>query len=374
MNHNIRLIFTAVLLFVTMLSTTIQAQDNKMLNVMFPDRTILQQYTFDPVPVLIKVDRNVSDKNAFHIPIPSKEWQRIPEKELESGTKILAGFIHPKGPDQGMIQVMQYHPPYEMGPSDWLLFTLEKENMKVITSAGEGGEEPGPYFEALAVSSLPKGSSEEPVMMRAAVFRHGDTFVLVRCMASSKAYLEQAYYFGMAIHRFEFLNPQSPITLGKWKNQCIGNYCFTGPESEYAASDREAIWELSLPLTLEKSRTGVLYINVFSGPLAEKTSAKARVNRVINRMVDKGGMSFNEEMVALKGEHKNLGGTSYYARNKGVGSDKTAIEFFALSWEGEGSAVLIYMLTDAREKNPVAWMVNKRTFEIISQSISRKVD
>jgi hypothetical protein len=346
-----------------------------MVNVMFPSRATLQKHIFDPAPVLIKVDEGAAKKIAFNIPIPSKEWQRMPVEEFTSGAKTLAGFIHPNGPDQGMIQVMAYLPPYEMGPSDWLLYTLEQENMKVITSAGDGIDEPGPFFEVLAVSQLPEGSLLEPIMMRAAVFRYGETFLLVRCMASSKSYLELADYFGVTIHRFEFQNILLPVLIGQWERQCIDDYCFTGPESGFTpvSADRPAIVEHSLPLYLEGFRTGLLNIKVVRRPLAAETPAQTRINNMLYSMVEKSGMSFDKDLVALKGEHKNLGGTAYYARNQGLGADKTAIEFFALSWEGDGSAVLIYMLTDAREKNPVAWMVNKRTFEIISQSVSHKV-
>lgn len=372
--------FSAVILlsglFLTaMLSNNLHAQEDNMVNVMFPSRATLQKHIFDPAPVLIKVDEGAANKIAFNIPIPSKEWQRMPMEEFASGARTLAGFIHPEGPDQGMVQVMAYRPPYEMGPSDWLLYTLEQENMKVITTAGEGIEGPGPFFEALAVSELPEGSSQEPIMMRAAVFRYGDTFVLVRCMASPKSYLEMADYFGVTIHRFEFQNILLPVLIGQWERQCIDAYCFNGPESGFVpvASDRKAIVEQELPLYLEGIRTGLLNIKVVRRPLAAETPAQTRINNILYDMVEKSGMSFDKDLVALKGEHKNLGGTAYYARNQGLGADKAAIDFFALSWEGEGSAVLIFMLTEAREKNPVAWMVNKRTFEIISQSFSHKI-
>lgn len=197
---------------------------------------------------------------------------------------------------------------------------------------------------------------------------------MVRCMASSKAYLERAYYFGVTIHRFEFQHNRLPKLIGQWERQCIDGYCFNGPDSGFVAvpSAREAIAEQSLPLDLEGVRTGLLNIKIIRSPLAEKTLAQTRINNILYSMIEKSGMSFDKDLVALKGEHKNLGGTAYYARNQGLGADKTAIDFFALSWEGDGSAVLIYMLTDAREKNPVAWMVNKRTFEIISQSFYQK--
>jgi hypothetical protein len=374
------LIFSATALlsgiFLTaMSSNSLHAQEDNMVNVMFPSRFTLQKHIFDPAPVLIKVDDGAAKKIAFNIPIPSKEWQRMPVKEFSSGARTLAGFIHPNSPDQGMIQVMAYRPPYEMAPGDWLLYTLEQENMKVITSAGDGIDGPGPFFEVLAVSQLPEKSSQEPIMMRAAVFRYGETFVLVRCMASSKSYLELADCFGVTIHRFEFQNILLPVLIGQWEKHCIDTYCFTGPESGFApvASSREAVVEQSLPLYLEGIRTGLLNIKIVHSPLAEQTPAQTRINNILYSMVEKSGMSFDKDLVALKGEHKNLGGTAYYAHNLGLGADKTAIEFFALSWEGEGSAVLIYMLTDAREKNPIAWMVNKRTFEIISQSFSHKV-
>ncbi len=378
MNRIALLFSSAVLLSGIFIMATfpreLHAQDDKMVLAMFPSRTALQAYDFDPAPVLIKVGESIPESIAFNIPIPAKEWRRMPMEEFSSGARILAGFIHPKGPDQGMIQVVAYRPPYEMAPNDWLLYTLQQEEMKIITSAGEGPEGPGPFFEALAVSELPEGSSGDPLMMRAAVFRNGDTFVLVRCMASSPFYLETAYYFGLTIHRFEFQNPQLPVLIGEWENRCLNTYCFTGPATDFlpVASDRDEIAEQSLPLALKGVRTGLLNIKIIHSPLAEKTPAQMRINNLLYNMVEKSGMSFDKDLVALKGEHENLGGTAYYARNRGLDADKTAIEFFALSWEGDDSAVLIYMLTDARKKNPVAWMVNKRTFEIISQSFSYK--
>jgi hypothetical protein len=378
MNCKTRLFSAVILLsglFISaMLVEHLHAQETDMVTVMFPSRSVLQQHAFDPAPILIKVTEGPAKNLPFDIPIPSKDWQRMPAETFASGAKTLAGFIHPQGPDQGMIQVMAYRPPYEMGPNDWLLYTLEQENMKVITMAGEGASGPGPFLEALAVSEQPEKTSQEPVMMRAAVFRQGDTFVLVRCMASSKAYLEMAYYFGVTIHRFEFHNVLLPKLIGDWEKQCLNDYCFEGPKTGFTDldPDREAIAEKALPLSLEGARTGLLNIRVISSPLAEKTPAKTRINNILYSMVEKSGMSFDADLVAFKSEHQNLGGTAYYARDLGIGADKTAIEFFALSWEGDGAAVLIYMLTDVREKNPVAWMVNKRTFEIISQSLSKQ--
>jgi hypothetical protein len=376
MNRKTSLFSAALLLsgifFLTSLSCEIHAQEDKMVKAMFPGRAALQAHDFDPAPVLVKVEEGLSKNIPFRIPIPAKKWRRMPMEEFSSGARTLAGFIHPDGPDQGMIQVTAYRPPYEMGPGDWLLYTLEQEDMKLITSAGEGPEGPGPFFEALVVSELLEGSSVEPMMMRAAVFPNGDTFVLVRCMASSPSYLELAHYFGLTIHRFEFQDPQLPVLIGKWEKHCLNTYCFTGPATDFlpVASDREEIVEQSLPLELEGVRTGLLNIKVVRSPLAEKTPAQTRINNILYHMVEKSGMSFDKDLIAFKGEHQNLDGTAYYARNQGLGADKTAIEFFALSWEDDDSAVLIYMLTDARKKNPVAWMKNKRTFEIISQSFS----
>jgi hypothetical protein len=374
------LLFSAAVLLsgiflMTMTFSDVKAQEDKMVNVLFPNRSTLQGHTFDPAPVLIKVNEGELKNIPFNIPIPGKEWQRTPQEKFAGGTQILAGFIHPQGPDQGMIQVMAYRPPYELGPGDWLLYTLEQGGMKVITSSGEGIDGAGPFFEALAVSELPEGSPQMPMMMRAAVFRHGDTFVMVRCMASSESYLNLSYYFGVTVHRFEFQNVKLPVLIGQWEKHCIADYCFTAPRSGFSpiASNQKAVVEHSLPLDLEGVRTGLLNIKVVQSPLAEQTPAQTRINNILYNMVEKSGMSFDKDLVALKGEHENLGGAAYYARNRGIGADKTAIEFFALSWEGDGPAVLVYMLTDAREKNPVAWMANKRTFEIISQSLSRNI-
>jgi hypothetical protein len=356
------------------MSHPVHAQDPRMQNVMFPTPEVLRGHNFDPIPVKIKVNDSMVGKISFDIPIPGKDWQRIPAREFSSDSKVLAGFIHPEGPDHGMIQVMEYKPPYEMAPNDWLLFTLEQGFMKVITTAGEGLEGSGPYFEALAISALPDGSSDEPMMMRAAVFRNGNTFFFVRAMASTESFLRQAYYFGSAIHGFKIHDIKPVSLVGEWSKQCIASYCFTGPVPgpEAVESGREEIKIHYLPLSLEGGQTGRLNINVIQSPLAKDTSAEERINNLLLNMTERSGMSFQDEWATLRGEHQNLGGNTYYARNEGLGSDSSAISFFALSWEGEREAVLVYMLTDARQSNPVAWMKNKRTFEIITQSLTRK--
>lgn len=144
------------------------------------------------------------------------------------------------------------------------------------------------------------------------------------------------------------------------------------PGPEAVESGREEIKIHYLPLSLEGGQTGRLNINVIQSPLAKDTSAEERINNLLLNMTERSGMSFQDEWATLRGEHQNLGGNTYYARNEGLGSDSSAISFFALSWEGEREAVLVYMLTDARQSNPVAWMKNKRTFEIITQSLTRK--
>ncbi len=355
-------------------SSYVHAQDSRMTSVMFPSPEALRGHTFDPVPVKIKVNGGGTGNISFEIPIPGKNWQRMPVKEFSFDSKVLAGFIHPEGPDHGMIQVMEYKPPYEMAPNDWLLFILEQGFMKALATSGDGSEGTGPYFEALAISDMPKGSSEEPMMMRAAVFRNGESFLLVRAMASTESFLHQAYYFGLAIHGFNIHDVQTVSLIGDWSRQCIGSYCYTGPVPgpEAVESGRKEIQIRYLPLSLEGIQTGRLNINVVHSPLAEDTSAEERIANLLLSMTERSGMSFQEEWAALKGEHQNLGGDAYYARNEGHGPDNSAISFFALSWEGDGEAVLVYMLSDARQNNPIAWMVNKRTFEVITQSLSRK--
>ena len=360
--------------FATLKCNALHAQDTKMAVALFPTRAVLLQHTFDPVPFLIKFDGNASTSVSFDIPIPGDDWRRMPTEKISNEMTILAGFVHPKGPDHGMIQVKEYHPPYEMGPNDWLLWTLEQGKMKIVATAGEGLAGPGPYFEALAASELTDDAHQEPIMMRAAVFRNGKSFIVVQCMASPESYLNMAYSFGLAIHRFELHEMKPPLLIGQWDKYCLHSFCYTGPMPgpTSATSADDAIKEDTFPLALEGNRTGLLDITEIGSPLAQKTPAKIRINNILYILTERQGMSFNQDLVAFKGEHQNLGGDAYYARNEGLGADETAISFFAFSWERDGKALLVYMLTDAREKNPVAWMVNKRTFEIITQSLSRK--
>jgi hypothetical protein len=190
-------------------------------------------------------------------------------------------------------------------------------------------------------------------MMRAAVFCYGDTFVLIRCMASSKTYLEMADYFGVTIHRFEFQNILLPVLIGQWEKHCIDTYCFNGPESGFApvASNREAIVEQSLSLYLEGICTGLLNIKVVRRPLAAETPAQTRINNILYDMVEKSGMSFGKDLVALKGEHKNLGGTAYYARNQDL--EQTRQPLISLPFHGKEKAPLFFCTCSRMsERNP----------------------
>lgn len=340
-------------------------------NPFFPGTAVLQNYVFDPVPIKIQVDGNPLEGGSFFIPIPDDQWQRVSGKEFVSGATILAGFVHPDGPESGMIQVTSYQPPLEMGAADWLIYTLEQMKMVVTATSTGGLHNPGPLFEVLAVGEMGEGVSKRPIVMRAGVFRQGKTFILVRCVAAPDAFRIQAPYFGTTIHQFEFQEPVDEMLIGEWEKRCVGDYCFTGPATQYhdVASRQPEVIETSIPLSLDESPTGLLNIKTIQNPLAGQTSAKTRVNNLLYNMAEKSGFTFDRNLTSVKSEHQNLEGNALYVRNTGKTSDGSPFELIILSWEGEEGAVLMYMLTDVRETNPIAWMANKRTFEIISSSL-----
>ena len=82
-------------------------------------------------------------------------------------------------------------------------------------------------------------------------------------------------------------------------------------------------------------------------------------------------MSFPADVMGLKGAgHAHLPGEVIFARSKGKDAKGNQIEFFALSQEFKGRALLAWMVTVAPERNYTAWMINKRAFEVVCQSLS----
>jgi hypothetical protein len=338
---------------------------------LFPSRADLKTYRFDPAPVLIQVGSEVL---SFEIPIPGKNWQRLEQMNIDTDIRLLAGFVHPQGPDKGLIQVLAFSPESEINAHDWLLWLIETEGMKKIAGREDITDSRGPVIDVLSISETARGSGDVPMMMRTGIYRNGKDFILVRCTASAESFVDRAHYFGLAVHRFLIHDRKMTQYIGSWDEYCLGNFCFLGPVPgpHKAEPEKELIHERYYKLGPEGRQTGILNIRVIAAPLAGKTPAKDRINNILYSMVEQSGMTFEEELVAFKGEHQNLEGTTYYARNRGADSAGRALEFFALSWENEDEAVFIFMLTDARSLDSAAWMVNKRIFEIVSRSFRFK--
>ena len=161
-----------------------------------------------------------------------------------------------------------------MNPKDWLVSVMLASGLKVMFIGGQGIM-PGPLAEVLAVTPMEKGAQGQPLLIRAAVFRTGKRFILVRCSADSAKFLDLAYYFGATTNLFKLINPKPEALVGKWTARCLIKICYTAPDLAMKQSKNPGPQKTqSFALAHQGKPTGALNVVHIAPPQGGKLSPR----------------------------------------------------------------------------------------------------
>lgn len=318
-----------------------------------------------PKPVVIEVNEGLPEDLHFTIPIPSREWKTLPREAMESGGERLAGFVHPSGPKFGLIQIVKCLLDYEVSTNDWFLWTCEKAGMNILGFKSRPTSY-GSLFEAFAVTKLPEGSVDQPIVMRAAIIRSGVNLLLVKCTASAKAYLRLIRQFAVATNLFSLKNPSIPVPFGQWSRRTLSAISYSAPafEPEKVEHESPEIEEEVFKL----NRRGILYVRVIN-PV--RVNAETRFKSIVESLTNYYGYKFdNDSRVAYSGSHFNGADLEYFKIHGTRLDDGQKVDLFAVTLESGQKAVLSFLLCDDRTVDPLVWLINKGTFEAVSRSLT----
>jgi len=334
---------------------------------LFPAIQEIDPAKLPSLPVEISVDEGEPKDFVLTIPIPAGDWMRAAMGPELENTQQLAGFSHPQGPEFGYIDVVAHELEFEINASDWLSAILAENGYAMVLSRSALGSM-GEYFEVLAIASRNGAEDEDPMVVRAGVHRSGDHLFMVRCMAAATNFLELAPAFAVTGAHFALQHPAPPLLVGAWTERCLDDVvCYTGPEHGFSQVPwpGRAMTEQGYDLTLEGRATGTLHVKIILPPENRERAPDERVAILLSEL-EKRGLRYDQEGLAVQSELENIPGQAYYVRAL---SDQDPLDFFAISQGSPEVDVLVWLSTMNAATDQRAWMHNKRIFEIVSQSL-----
>lgn len=366
---SIGIIIFCLMVIIPMEGRAVSNNMSEKLTILFPSGNDLLTYKFQGLPLDITVEKPGTSLQ-FTIPIPNRDWYRVNEEAESKGIKRLATFISPKGRASGLIEVLHHQLDLEVDSQDWLKFILSRNKVKIMATREEKALM-GQLSEAVGVAELPKDSKEDPTVFRVAVYRSGQSLIIIRCSASAPVFLDLAYYFAATTHMFQLKNPQPEVLVGKWAEHCLkGNLCYRGPEKgmRNVSWPERPIEEQAFEIMMLEKPAGRLHIKTILPPVHAKTTALKRIDVLLESMA-KDKFKFTWDGKAVRNRIVGVPGDAYFMRAIEKGRK---MDLLALSLESPSLAVLVWTMTPDSETNPDAWMHNKRVFEIVCSSLRIK--
>ena len=334
---------------------------------LFPSALDLGRHQFARPPVEVSVTENLPQQFRCQVAVPSADWRRVPPEFGTGGAQRLAGFVSPRGINGGVVEVLTHELKVEVNPVDWLLAVMIKAGATILkTRPGWGAA--GRTYEVLAL--LPKCEDGSARLVRAAVYRSGKRLFVVRCLAREKDFAALTFYFAAATLLFK-PQPLAPEELvGNWAPYCLpAGLCFLGPGQGRAKVPwpGRAVQEAGYDLSLNGKITGTLHIKAIQPPELASATCDQRI-KILVQSLKKRGVKVKWQGGGVQLHHLALPGKICFFRGKSwhQGND---LELYVFSWRGQQMGALVWMLTVGQVANLPAWMHNKRTFEIVCQSL-----
>ena len=229
--------------------------------------------------VLVQVAEPLPPELRFALPVPGREWKRLQGLPKPEGAQLLASITAPKGPSFGLVKVYSLVPDQEVNPLDFLRYFLALNEVKLLQSrlSLTGG---GLTAEALGLIPASQGSPGEPVVMRAAVYRSGNHFFVVRCTASQSQFLPLSQAFAVVTGFFAPQTLKPDALIGNWQKYCIADqFCYTGPRQGWSRVPLEkGQIEDVFVLSQGETKTGFLHVKTVQQPMSQATSPQDRID------------------------------------------------------------------------------------------------
>lgn len=337
---------------------------------LFPNADQLEAHRFATPPVAIEVGSRAIPKDWFLVPVPDGNYKRVEGAPAVNGAERLASLVSPQGLAQGLVEVLRHDLDAEVDASDWLLNILRANRVRLLKTRAEVAQS-GPVFEVLGLMPAPAGVKlAEPLVTRVAVYRSGQSLYVVRALALRSAFAGLAYDFAASTLMFKIMDLKAPELVGAWREQCLGQVCYTGPGAaepvQWPAG--RSIKEYVYTLADGGRQTGSLHVKAVLPPEKAKTDPLKRIPLLVQSLAAEGyRIAAPQGVVAAN--HVNMPEKVYYFRGRGADPQGELVELFAFSTQTKAEAILVWMLTADAQADVEAWMRNKRAFEIVCSSL-----
>jgi hypothetical protein len=319
--------------------------------------------------VLIQVGEPLPQDLRFAIPLPDGNWKKVKELPKLEGAEALACITAPQGPAQGLIEVYTMVPPQEVGSLDFLYYFMTLNGIELLKSRKtftSGGQ----TAEALGIIPAPKGSSDAPIVMRAAVYRSGKRFFVVRCQAGKSEFQPLSRTFAAVIGFFSPQTLTAPALIGNWRTYCLSNlFCYTGPDQGWKSlPSTKGQFEDAFVLLSDKNDSGVLHVKAVEAPVGQATSPPDRIQVLAESLAGLGIKVVRKEPIHTF-DHANLAAKFHGQLIHCKDNNDQPVDLMAVSGLTPRGAVLVWMITVTKDRDPWAWMANKRAFEVVCDNL-----
>lgn len=357
---------TAVFLFLMLVTGSAFAADPTAL---FPPLNEVMAKGLGHKLPRVKIDQDLPPAMVFAVPVPSKDWQRLPPDNATINPIQLAAFAAPQGPAAGLVEVLATDLRQEVGKADWLKALMRANGFDVMEDRLALSAS-GIAFEALGKKQDPK---QGEILLRAGVWRSGTVLFTVWCSAKRDAFTKLARDYAVCLAGFKLADPQPVKQVGNWAKHCIANVlCYTGPAEkpqERNAPDYKVL-EQVFQLKQGDQLTGSLQVAVILPPEAERKSPEERL-KTLQKYLAVNGPKVEFEARGAKVRHQSIKGDAYYIHGIGKKGD-AQVELYAVAMQNTMFSAMVWAQTVGPETNLEAWMHNKRVFQLVSKSLEVK--
>lgn len=322
-----------------------------------------------PPMLLIQVGEPLPPDLRFALPLPDGNWKRIKELPQPGEAQLLASITAPQGPADGLVEVYTLVPAREVDPLDFLYYFLRLNEINILAtrlSMTSGGL----TAEALGIIPALQGSTDEPIVMRAAVYRSGKRFFLVRCQAAKSQFLPLSQAFAVVTGFFSPQIPTAPALTGNWRAYCLANQiCYTGPDEGWnKLSSAKNQFEDAFMLSSGELNTGFLHVKAIQAPLSQATRPLDRIDVLIESLASQ-GLKVIQKEPAFTFDHANFEAKFHGQTIHCKDSKDQPLDLMVASGLTPKGAVVVWVITVSKEVDPWAWMANKRAFEVVCDNL-----
>ena len=313
-----------------------------------------------------QVSPAVASDRQFTIFLPSAQWEQSLGVEYLEGSKGLAAFQSPKGPQAGCVAVSCLELEKELNPMEWLRLVADAGGWQGLRLRWERGKA-GPVFNMLAFKQ-PAGGAK--LLARMGVYRVGSLLFVVHCSADEANFAELAKAFAVTTLFFKPDNSSNPTLAGPWEGRCLQQgLCFfaPGPGRYQGPAPKTKVEGVTFPMTHENKPAGAL--QVWAAPAQSGQGALAVMSlKYFLASLIKRGFKAGQVLDTRSLQYQRLQGKAYYFR-QALSKDGQPWEIMHLTLATPSTVAAVWMLTPGPQSQPVAWAYNKRAFDVVAWSL-----